>query len=257
MEQIKEREFSCVREGLVIRGREYRMQGQVKGAVLISHGFCQNMSQFFCYASLFAEWGYAAYVFDFCGGCAPPDCSSEGSVLDMTIQTECRDLCEVARYVASLPDLTGKPLFLLGFSQGGLVSALVAGKLQPAGLILLSPALCIPDHARKGKLAGASYDINHVPEVIKGEHMDIGKAYHDDAVPIRVFEEMKQYRGKVLIVHGKQDSVVDYHYAIRAYEAYGAGRCRLRLLSDADHGYEGTQQTVVYAFIQEFLSGKC
>lgn len=87
--------------------------------------------------------------------------------------------------------------------------------------------------------------------------MPIGKAYHEAVVSMNVFEEIGAYRGRVLIVHGKWDSVVDYHYALQAYETYGSGQCELKLLENTDHGYTPQQQAVVFRFIREFLLGKC
>ena len=260
MSMIRECEFSCTREHLVIRGREFRPHGANRGAVIISHGFCQNRKDFLEYGRALASWGYAVYTFDFCGGCLPQDCTSDGSFLEMTVETQKRDLLAVIRYVGKLPYVEGTNLSLVGFSQGGLVSALVAAgnpELQIGNLILLSPALCIPDHARAGKLAGSSYDVTCVPQVISGGIMPVGRAYHEAVVSMNVFEEIRAYQGRVLIVHGKWDSVVDYHYSQQAYETYGSGKSELKLLENTDHGYTPQQRAVVFRLIREFLLGKC
>ena len=78
-----------------------------------------------------------------------------------------KDLCAVIEYVKALPFVDEKQIVLMGASQGGFVSGLTAAKYGDGiqKLIMLYPALCIPDHARRGWLGGARYDPKNVPAV--------------------------------------------------------------------------------------------
>lgn len=142
--------FSCERDGLVIRGKAY---GPKDGpspmpAAILCHGFLANLRMCAAYARLLANMGYATFTFDFCGGGLR--CSSDGRSEDMTVLTEKADLVAVFDHVRGPALVDAARVSLLGCSQGGLVSAMVARERphDVSRLLLLYPALCIPDDAR-------------------------------------------------------------------------------------------------------------
>ncbi|MDO5518408.1 MAG: alpha/beta fold hydrolase [Clostridium sp.] len=257
---VMEKEFECTRDELTIRGVEYRPYGEKIPAIIVSHGFGGNHKHVDEGCKQYALWGYAAYAYDFCGGSAVGEGSSDGNPLDMTIDTECRDLMAVISYVCLLPYIDPERITLLGYSQGGLVSALIAarqqGKIKIENLILCSPALCIPDDARAGALAGQSYDVNHVPEVIDCGNKKISKKFHEDVVEMDVFREIAPYKGRVMILHGLDDQIVDYHYAVKASKLYESDKCHLQLVKAAGHCFNSNQKLGALASIHQFLLGK-
>ena len=147
----KKKYFQCKRDELTIRGTEYRCSGKNLPIIILSHGFMANQDTVKQYAIELAKEGYAAYTFDFCGGCAKG--KSDGKTSDMTIITEVKDLETVIEYAKALPYTDEKDITLAGCSQGGFVSALVASKRieEISKLILFYPALCIPEDARNRK----------------------------------------------------------------------------------------------------------
>ena len=167
-----ERAFTCERGSLTIRGMQFfpaDFAEEGNGSdrkypiVVISHGFTGNYTDMAGYARSFAGIGYMAFFFSFSGGgrSREPEASrSDGKSTDMTVLTEVEDLLTVIRYAQSLPYTDAGQVVLTGYSQGGFVSGLAAARCgdQAARLIMISPALCIPDHARRGCLGGASYD---------------------------------------------------------------------------------------------------
>ncbi|MDF9842633.1 MULTISPECIES: alpha/beta fold hydrolase [unclassified Paenibacillus] len=255
---IAERDFSCTREGLTIRGREFLPAGDHLPAIIVSHGFGGNSKDLYTYCQTLASWGYAAYCFDFCGGSAPGQGTSDGATTEMTVLTERADLLAVMDYVKGLDTVDANKITLMGFSQGGFVSALAAAKRpnEVEALILIYPALCIPDHARKGALAGASYDVNHVPEVIDCGHMQISKRFHDAVVEMDPFEQIVSYKGPVLLMHGTDDQVVNYTYAVKAKESYAPEQCHLQLIQEAGHSFTENQSAGALVSIQQFLQDK-
>jgi dienelactone hydrolase len=103
--------------------------------------------------------GYVTISFNFCGGGRTSEnasLKSEGEFTKITILTEVEDLIAVKDYVKKLLYVDETNLVLAGISQGGLVSGLTAAKCKNEikKLIMIYPALCIPDHARRGKLGG-------------------------------------------------------------------------------------------------------
>ncbi|MCZ8520811.1 MULTISPECIES: alpha/beta hydrolase [Paenibacillus] len=256
--EIREGDFCCNREGLTIRGKEFLPKGDRLPAIIVSHGFGGNSKEVADYCMALASWGYAAYGFDFCGGSADGEGRSDGETIDMTVLTECEDLKAVMDYVKGLSYVDASRMTLMGFSQGGLVSALAAAQREGEveSLILIYPALCIPDDARRGALANSSYDVHDVPEVIDCGWMRISKKFHEAVVDMNPFEEIIPYKGPVLLLHGTADPLVHYNYSIKAKESYAPDQCRLQLIKDAGHAFTEKQTASAIVSIHQFLLGK-
>lgn len=60
--------FACRRDGLTIRGTEYRPEGNDLPIAIVCHGFMAWQDTVRHYAIALAEMGYTAYCFDFNGG---------------------------------------------------------------------------------------------------------------------------------------------------------------------------------------------
>ena len=68
--------------------------------------------------------------------------------MNMSVIDEKNVLKYIVRYFKKRKDVDSKNIVLMGESQGGLVSALAAAELKNkiSRLILVYPALCIPDN---------------------------------------------------------------------------------------------------------------
>lgn len=255
---LRKREFSCKRDGLVIRGVEYRTQEKKQPAVIISHGFMANFRSVEKYARELAVMGYVTYCFDFNGGCIRG--KSDGKTTEMSVLTEVEDLIAVINYVKTLPYVSPAQITLMGCSQGGFVSALTAVKLnnQIEKLILFYPALCIPDDARQGKMMMAKFDPSNIPTQIKCGPMRLGRRYAADVLDMNPFDAISPYDGPVLIIHGSKDKIVDVSYAHKAREAYNQNsiKCELAVLEGAGHGFKAKENAVAMQIVQEFLRGR-
>ena len=213
--------FSCERDGLTIKGTVFLPKGKTDCPIaVISHGFMANQMFSQIHAQNLAKMGYAAFCFDFCGGTLVG--SSDGDSTDMSVLTEVEDLKAVIEFAKSQSYTDENELVLLGCSQGGFVSAIVAAEMKEEvdALILLYPALCIPDDARSGEMMFAKFDPQNVPETFWCGPMKLGRRYVTDVIEMDPYEIIHQYTGKVLIIHGNQDKIVDISYALRAVETY-------------------------------------
>lgn len=262
---MNQQTFNCMRDGLTIRGAQYLPSCPSRGgkypAVIVSHGFKGNYCSVAEYCEEFAKIGYAAFCFSFCGGGIYGEhgpFESDGETTDMTVQTEIEDLIAVKNYVKSLPYVDASELILVGISQGGFVSGLTAarcaGEIQK--LIMIYPAICIPDDARKGCLGGSSYDPDNVPDTIDCGDTLLGKKSHETVVGMDPYLELAAYQGDVLILQGLEDKIVNYSYAIRAKESYREGQCCLQLIRNLDHGLDATQFEDAFASIRQFLADR-
>lgn len=220
---VKHKEFTTTREGLKIRGSLfYPDGGGTYPVVIVSHEFMMNRSTTIGYAKKFAKMGYAAFCYDFNGG--GEISQSQGKTTDMSVLTEVKDLKAVIAYALEQPFADGDSLTLMGCSQGGFVSAIVAAEYQEKikRLILYYPALSIPDDARKGQMIFAKFDPENVPDKLFCGPIILGRQYVTDVLNMDPFSMISKYRGPVLLVHGDFDHIVDHKYSQRAYEAYVA-----------------------------------
>ena len=189
---------------------------------------------------------------------------SDGKTTEMSVLTEVKDLEAVIDYVKGLSYTNAADVTLMGCSQGGFVSALTAAKWkeQIAKLVLFYPALCIPDDARAGKMMFAKFDPENLPEIVNCGPMKLGRCYVADVIGMDPFEEIKDYPGEVLLVHGTEDKIVDWDYAKRAYQTYikynpmglaPEQRATLRLIHGGAHGFSKKHDKMAMEEIKKFV----
>ena len=223
MKKWTHQEFTCNRDQLRLRGSMFRpAEGERFPVAVVSHEFMANRLFTMRYARLLASLGYAAFCYDFSGGCIVG--ASQGKTTDMTVFTEMEDLKAVIAYAKAQPYTNPDRLLLMGCSQGGLVTALTAAEPgeQAEAIILFYPALSIPDDARKGSMMSARFDPKNIPETMRCGPMKLGRAYAASVLELDPFSVIPAYRGDVLLVHGNADHLVDISYSERAYDAYRA-----------------------------------
>ena len=244
---------------LTIRGIAQRPDTEgVLPAVIISHGYTANHTSVLRYVQQFAEWGYYAFCFDFCGGCIVG--MSDGATTDMSVATEKEDLKAVISYVQSLPAVDSNRILLMGCSQGGFVSGTTAAELgdQIQALIMFYPALCIPDDARSGNMGGTTFDPNNIPDPIEGAPILLGRCYPDAVMDMDIFSVLPAYKGPVFLAHGTKDEIVHYTYSERALAAYTGGKeagpeRQLLLIEGAAHGFTPEYDEIAVAAVKDFL----
>ena len=261
---ITESTFECKRDGLTIRGTIYRPKGDHLPIAIVCHGFMAWQDSVKHYAAFLAEMGYAAFTFDFCGGSVMCG-KSDGKTTEMSVLTETKDLEAVIEYVRNLSYTDSEKILLMGCSQGGFVSALVAAKnnFPIEKLVLFYPALCIPDDARAGKMMMAKFDPQNVPDTFRCGLMKLGRCYAMDVMQMDAFAEIKNYAGRVCIVHGTKDKIVDVSYAKRAAEAYistmpigmqESERVQLHFIDGGGHMFSKKHDVIAMKLLKEFAA---
>ena len=178
---------------------------------------------------------------------------SDGKTTDMSVLTEVQDLEAVIRYTQDLP-YTGNELLLMGCSQGGFVSAIVAAKHPStvSKLVLFYPALCIPDDARAGKMMLARFDPQNIPEKLRCGPMKLGRCYPAAVIDMDPYEEIKAYTGPVLIVHGTKDKIVRMDYSKRAAKCYA--NAELHFIEGGAHGFSRKHDVAAMDILNKFAS---
>lgn len=215
--------------------------------VILSHGFNSSSMLNEGYAESFAKKGYAAYIFDFCGG--SPSTKSDGKTTEMSVLTEYRDLSNVMDQIKALDYVDGSQLFLFGLSQGGFVSAYTAAQRpnDVKGLILFYPAFVLQEAYFE------QYDsVEDIPdEDFESMGVPLGAIYAKDARSFDIYEEIGKYKGDVLLCHGDKDTLVDLSYSERAAEVYDSAE--LKVVKYGEHGFQGKLATEAAGYAVEFL----
>lgn len=232
--------FVCHRDGLKIHGTVFRpeaSEGALLPVAIVCHEFMANRLFSLPYAYNLAKNGYAAFCFDFNGGGVVSQ--SEGSSRNMSVLTEMDDLLTVVDYANQQPYTDDRGVVLYGCSQGGLVCALTAARFPDRinALILQYPALSIPDDARKGKMIKAEFDPNAVPELLHCGPMKLGRRYAADVMDMDVSQATAGYAGRVLIMHGDKDTLVDISYSEEAFDRYrkAGAQAQFAVIEGAGH----------------------
>ena len=259
MGKIIKEKFCCKRVDYRIAGIVLRPNKNLPIAIL-SHGFLANSKMMSQYMRLFAELGYAAFSFDFVGGCIKG--KSDGKLTDMSVLTEVEDLKAVIEFAKSQTYVNPENICLMGCSQGGVVSALCAAELkeQIEKLILFYTAFCIPDDAKSGKMIMFNFNPDNIPDIIKCKIpcVKISKKYPEAVIDMDIWEEISGYKGNVLIVHGTRDKIVKPSYAEKAkieYDVSGAN-CKLVMIEGGGHFFRGKYDKTAMRILHEFCNHK-
>lgn len=233
--------------GMKIQGRMY-LPEERKGRlplVIFCHGFGSNFRELMHHGEGFSEAGICCLFFDFCGG--GRESLSDGTMEEMTVESECGDLETVIANIKELDYIDPERIFLQGESMGGLVTALVAARHPEdiRALVLWYPAFSIPEDSQRRYLTGEKEVFGIV----------LGKGFDEQARLIDVYGRISEYGGPVLLIHGTEDSIVPVSCSEKAVSVYADAR--LIRMPGAGHGYEGADSAAAREYSIAFVKEHC
>lgn len=223
--------------------------------VIFSHELGNNHEAGVRYAERLAAHGYAAYVFDFCGGSAGGTQNrSDGSNLEMSVLTEASDLSAVLDAAKAWPFVDSDKIFLLGGSQGGLVTIITGCERQDelAGMMLMYPALSAKADSRANSYASPEEVPEDVP--LFGGWMHVGRNYITDLWKVDFDQLLASYRGKLLLLHGDRDSTVDVSWSEHAAEIIP--NCEFHIILGGGHEFYGQPFEDAMEYILSYIDGQ-
>ena len=236
-------EFYIDSDGIRLHAKLDRPEGADKGPLcILIHGFTGHMEEEHIVSAQKAmnDAGVSVLRVEMYG-----HGESDGEFKDHTLYKWVTNALSAVKYAKGLDFVTD--LYLCGHSQGGLLTMLIGGMCPDdfKAIMPLSPAWMIPEEARRGHLLGIDFDPDHIPEkLISWEH-ELDGDYIRVAQTIHVEDEIKRYKGPVMIIHGADDGTVPISYAEKALELYedaklipieGTGHCfeyRIEELAEA------------------------
>ena len=218
--------------------------------VIFSHELGNDHTSGERYAERLAEAGYAAYVFDFCGGTVGGN-KSDGSNNTMSIMTEASDLEAVLNASKSWDFVDPDRIVLLGGSMGGLVTTVVGSTHQDeiAGMILMYPALS----AKADSGAEQYQSEDEIPEDVSlfGGWIHVGKNYIMDLWKVDFNELLSSYQGHMLLLHGDKDRTVPISWSEDAKEIIPD--CEYYVIKNGGHEFFGQPFEDAMACILPYL----
>ena len=247
---MKDFELKNETTGKMLRGTLYRPEGKEKVPLIIaSHELGSDGFRpwWVNYASHWANEGYAVLCFDFSGG--GQRSRSEGKTTEMSVMTEVSDLEQVFAEAKRWNFIDPDRIILVGGSQGGGVSTVVAARhpKEVAALMLLYPAFHLPDDLRMRYPDPANW-----PETDDRGMITIGRRYIEDMYNYDYQADMRTYGGPVLIAHGDVDQVVPLKGSQEAIGIFP--NARLHIIKGAGHVFmTDSQQQEFLQIADEFL----
>lgn len=239
--------YTVTTEQLGFESAGHRIYGEVKRpdvqgpvpVVIVSHGFGGNHTQTPRMQELLAQHGVVVYSFDFAGGSGYESGQSEGSMTDMSVMTEVQNLRDALALVQGLDYIDPSRTYLVGASQGGVVTTLVAED-NPAGvpgIALIYPAFSLFDDAHER--FPTREDITDTADLMG---LTVGRRYFEDVYDVNIYDHMT-FTGQVLIFHGTADDIVPISYSQRASTTFA--NATMTALDGQGHGFtEAAQETV-------------
>ena len=224
--------------------------GEKSPVVIFSHTFGGNGTDNQRMQRILIAGGIAVCSFDFRGGSGYKEGRSGGDMRNMSVFTQKDDLNTVVDLIKEQEGIDPERIYLLGASQGGFVSTLVASNRPEdiKGLFLIYPAMCIPDEARHRYAS-----IDEIPDEIELMGLTIGKAYYQCLLDYNFKDEIRKYKGKVFIFHGDKDEVADISYSEEAVKFYD--NAKLYVMRGEGHGFSKKVQRLLSRFIINEILG--
>ena len=246
---VKEYDFDSNGKDIYARAFVPDASGRVP-LVIFSHGLGANVEHEEEVQKTLAKAGIAVFSFEFAGGSSSSAPMSEGLTTEMSVLTEVQNLKDAIRIASGLEYADPQKIYLMGSSQGGLVTALTAEEVTNiAGLFLFYPAFSLPDDIRS-----SFPKLDEVPETFNLLGTKIGKKYITDIYDMDPYANLEKLGMPVHIYHGKDDNIVPITASQKTMKRLKDAR--LTTLEDTGHALTPEQQAQIgFEIADEIYNG--
>ena len=246
---VKEYDFDSNGKDIYARAFVPDVEGRVP-LVIFSHGLGADARHEEEVQKALAKAGIAVFSFEFAGGSSSSAPMSEGLTTEMSVLTEVQNLKDAIRIASGLEYADPQKIYLMGSSQGGLVTALTAEEVTNiAGLFLFYPAFSLPDDIRS-----SFPKLDEVPETFNLLGTKIGKKYITDIYDMDPYANLDKLTMPVHIFHGKDDNIVPITASQKTMKRLKDAR--LTTLEDTGHALTPEQQAQIgFEIADEIYNG--
>ena len=246
---VKEYDFDSNGKDIYARAFVPDVEGRVP-LVIFSHGLGADARHEEEVQKTLAKAGIAVFSFEFAGGSSSADPMSEGLTTEMSVLTEVQNLKDAIRIASGMEYVDPQKIYLMGSSQGGLVTALTAEEFTNIqGLFLFYPAFSLPDDIRS-----SFPKLDEVPETFNLLGTKIGKKYITDIYDMDPYANLEKLTMPVHIYHGKDDNIVPLTASQKAMKRLKDAR--LTTLEDTGHALTAEQQAQIgFEIADEIYNG--
>jgi len=246
---VKEYDFDSNGKDIYARAFVPDASGRVP-LVIFSHGLGANVEHEEEVQKALAKAGIAVFSFEFAGGSSSEAPMSEGLTTEMSVLTEVQNLKDAIRIASGMEYVDPQKIYLMGSSQGGLVTALTAEEVTNIqGLFLFYPAFSLPDDIRS-----SFPKLDEVPETFNLLGTKIGKKYITDIYDMDPYANLEKLAMPVHIYHGKDDNIVPLTASKKALKTLP--NARLTTLEDTGHALTPEQQAQIgFEIADEIFNG--
>ena len=246
---VKEYDFDSNGKDIYARAFVPDVEGRVP-LVIFSHGLGADARHEEEVQKTLAKAGIAVFSFEFAGGSSSADPMSEGLTTEMSVLTEVQNLKDAIRIASGMEYVDPQKIYLMGSSQGGLVTALTAEEFTNIqGLFLFYPAFSLPDDIRS-----SFPKLDEVPETFNLLGTKIGKKYITDIYDMDPYANLEKLGMPVHIFHGKDDNIVPLTASQKAMKRLKDAR--LTTLEDTGHALTPEQQAQIgFEIANEIYNG--
>ena len=175
---------------------------------------------------------------------------SDGKFEDHTIFKWVTNALAVVKYAKSLEFVTD--LYMSGHSQGGFLTMLIAGMCPDdfKAIVPLSPAVVIPDDARRGSMLNYTFDPDHIPDMLVSGEWRLCGDYARVAQTLHPDEDIVRFRKQVVIITGVDDEVIPITLIGKKAELYE--NAKLIPIEGANHCFVGHIDDLSDAVLRTF-----
>ena len=246
---VKEYDFDSNGKDIYARAFVPDASGRVP-LVIFSHGLGANVEHEEEVQKTLAKAGIAVFSFEFAGGSSSSAPMSEGLTTEMSVLTEVQNLKDAIRIASGMEYTDPQKIYLMGSSQGGLVTALTAEEVTNiAGLFLFYPAFSLPEDIRS-----SFPKLDEVPETFNLLGTKIGKKYITDIYDMDPYANLEKLGMPVHIFHGKDDNIVPITASQKTMKRLKDAR--LTTLEDTGHALTPEQQAQIgFEIADEIYNG--
>lgn len=200
--------------------------------VVFYHGFTVDKVGLMRLHELFARQcvqnGFACVRFDFYG-CG----ESDGDFEEMRLSDEITQAEAIYRWTCKQRFSDPNRVFPVGHSMGGLITCIIAGRVQPNAAVMWSPAPMV--------YYDASARANAVPSRYESAYdiggLSLSSEFLLDARRLKVLEESKGFKGRLLLLHGDMDEKAPVASVGFYEDMYGRDQLSIQLVRGANHQF--------------------